>query len=141
VPRLECGNCGAVRQAAVTFADDYRQHTRHFERYALELSREMTISAVARHLGVSWDLVKDIQKRNLGKKYARPRLKDLRFLAIDEIHVSKKRGYLTVVMDLEAGAIVHVAKGRNAACLGPFFRSLKASRAKIEAVAIDMSKA
>jgi transposase len=141
VPRLECVECGAVRQAAVTFADEYRQHTKSFERYALDLSREMTISAVARHLGVGWDLVKDIQKRHLGKKYARQRLKDLRLLAIDEIHVSRKQGYLTVVMDLESGAVVHVAKGRNAACLSPFFRRLKASRARIEAVAIDMSKA
>ena len=32
VPRLGCVNCGAVRQAEVTFADEYRQHTRSFER-------------------------------------------------------------------------------------------------------------
>jgi len=36
-----------------------------FERYALELSRRMTIKDVARHLSVSWDIIKDIQKRNL----------------------------------------------------------------------------
>ena len=141
VPRVECCACGAVRQVTVSFADEYRQHTRSFERYVLDLSEEMTILAVARHLEVSWDLVKDIQKRNLEKKYARPRLKDLRLLAVDEIHVSKKRGYLTVVMDLETGAVVHVVKGRNAACLDPFFRRLSASRAVIEAVAMDMSKA
>jgi transposase len=34
---------------------------------------------------VSWDVVKDIQKRDLSRRYARPKLKGLRRIAIDEI--------------------------------------------------------
>src|SRR5262249_35427412 len=85
IPRVECRACGAVRQVKVPFADPRRSYTRSFERYVLELSRSMTIQDVARHLDVGWDLVKDIQRRDLSRRFARPKLKHLRYLAIDEI--------------------------------------------------------
>ena len=65
VPRVECRACGVVRQVAVTFADPRRSYTKAFEGYVRELSRRMTIRDVAAHLGVGWDLVKDVQKRDL----------------------------------------------------------------------------
>jgi hypothetical protein len=49
-----------VRQVKVRFADERKGYTRAFERLVLEFSRHMTIRAVARYLGVSWDLVKEI---------------------------------------------------------------------------------
>src|SRR5688572_14343614 len=63
IPRVECRACGAVRQVEVPFADPRRSYTKSFERYALELSRRMTIRDVALHLDVSWDTIKDIQRR------------------------------------------------------------------------------
>jgi transposase len=74
VPRVECRACGVVRQVEITFADPRRTYTRAFQRYVLELSRRMTIRDVAAHLGVGWDLVKDIQKRDLSRRFARPKL-------------------------------------------------------------------
>ena len=65
VQRVECRRCGMVRQVKVDFADPRRRYTRSFERYTLDLSRCMTIKDVANHLGVSWDVIKDIQKRFL----------------------------------------------------------------------------
>ena len=53
------------------FADERRGYTHAFERYALELSRHMTIKDVAAHLGVGWDAVKDMQKRNLQRRFAK----------------------------------------------------------------------
>jgi transposase len=141
IPRVECRACGAVRQVEVPFADPRRSYTRSFERYALELSRRMTIRDVAHHLGVGWDLIKDIQKRDLSRRYARPKLKHLRALAIDEIAVARGHRYLTVVMDLESGAVVFVGDGKGADALKPFWRRLRPSGAKIEAVAMDMSGA
>ena len=32
----------------------------------------MTIQDVAHHLGVSWDIVKEIQKRDLSRRFAGP---------------------------------------------------------------------
>lgn len=141
VPRVLCRSCGIIRQAKVGFADDRVSYTRSFERYALELSRSMTIQDVARHLGISWDVIKDIQKRHLQQHYANPKLSQLTQIAIDEIHIGKGQKYVTVVLDLESGAVVFLGKGRGSETLEPFWRRLKRSRAKIAAVAIDMSPA
>jgi transposase len=141
IPRVECTACGAVRQVKVPFAESRRSYTKPFERYALELSRSMTIRDVARHLDVGWDLIKDIQKRDLSRRFAKPKLKHLRYLAIDEIAVAKGHRYLTVVMDLERGAVVFVGDGKGAEALKPFWKRLRPSRARIEAVAMDMSGA
>src|SRR5215217_3521925 len=139
VPRVECQACGVVRQVKIPFADPRRSYTRSFERYALELGRRMTIRDVARHLGVGWDVIKDIQKRDLLRRFAKPKLKHLRHIAIDEIAVRKGHRYLTVVMDLDSGAVVFVGDGKGADALKPFWKRLRPSRAKIEAVAMDMS--
>jgi transposase len=102
IPRIECRSCGLVRQVDVSFADPRRSYTKAFERYALELSRSMTIRDVARHLNVGWDLIKDIQKRDLSRRYAKPKLK-------------------------------------GADALKPFWKRLRPSGARVEAVAMDMS--
>jgi transposase len=141
IPRIECRACGVVRQVDVTFADPRRSYTKRFERYVLELSRRMTIRDVAAHLGVGWDLVKDIQKRDLARRHARPKLKHLRRIAIDEIAVARGHRYMTVVLDLDSGAVVFVGDGKGADALKPFWQRLRPSGAKIEAVAMDMSAA
>src|SRR4051795_12351760 len=141
IPRVECRACGVVRQVPVPFADVRRSYTKAFERYALELGRRMTIRDVAVHLDVSWDLVKDVQKRDLSRRYARPKLKHLRHIAIDEIAVARGHRYMTVVLDLDKGAVVFVGDGKGADALKPFWKRLRPSGAKVEAVAMDMSAA
>jgi transposase len=141
IPRVSCQACGVVRQVEVPFADARRTYTNAFERYALELSRRMTIKDVAKHLGVGWDMIKDIQKRDLSRRYAKPKLKHLRHIAIDEIAIAKGHRYLTVVLDLDSGAVVFVGDGKGAKALQPFWKRLRPSKAKIEAVAMDMSPA
>ncbi len=139
--RIKCRSCGTIRQIKIGFAEENRRYTKQFERYVLELSREMTIQGVARHLNVSWDVVKDIQKRYLGRKFGNPKLKDLRTIAIDEIYLGKRHRFRTLVMDLETGAVVFVGKGKGAAALNPFWKRLGSTKAKILAVAADMSAA
>ena len=48
---------------------------------------------------------------------------------------------MTVVLDLKSGAVVFVGDGKGAAALLAFWKRLRASHAKIEAVATDMSPA
>jgi transposase len=141
IPRVECRTCGIVRQVAVPFADPRRSYSRAFERYALELGRLMTIQDVARHLQVGWDTIKDIQKRDLYRRFRKPRLRKLKQIAIDEIAIGAGHRYLTVVLNLETGAVVFVGEGKGADALDPFWKRLRASRAKVEAVATDMSAA
>ncbi len=101
--------------------------------------RGATIRDVARHLNGGWDLIKEIQKRDLSRRYAKPKLKHLRCIAIDEIAVAKGHRYLTVVMDLTSGAVVFIGDGKGADALKPFWKRLRPSKAKIAAVAMDMS--
>ena len=141
VQRVQCRSCGAVRQVKLGFADERRHYCRAFERYVLELSRRMTILDVARHLQVSWDTIKDIQKRYLLRKFAKPKLKHLKRLAVDEIAVAKGQRYLTIVLDLDSGAVVFVGTGKGAEALDQFWKRLKSCSARIEAVAMDLSAA
>jgi len=141
VHRVECKECKTIRQAEIGFADPRFTYTKALARYVLNLARFMTISDVSKHLGLSWDLIKSIQKRYLEKKYSYPNLNELERIAIDEIYVGK-RGYLTIVLDIESGAVVFVGDGKGSEALEPFWARLRRYRkVKIEAVAIDMSPA
>ena len=141
IPRVACDDCGKTRQVAIGFADQRRTYSKSFARYVLDLSRHMTIKAVAEHLGVSWDVVKDIQKSHLQRRYSKPKLKHLRQIAIDEISTGKGHRYITLVLDLETGVVVYVGRGKGADALEPFWKRLLASHAKVKAVATDMSPA
>ena len=113
VPRVECLACGVVRQVEVPFADPRLSYTSSFERHALEFGRHMTIRDVAVHLGVDWDTIKEVQRRDLRRRFAKPKLKHLRHIAIDEIAAAKGHRYLTLVLDLDSGAVVVVGDGKG----------------------------
>lgn len=141
IPRVECCRCQVVRQVKIAFTDPRVTYTKAFQRYALELLRGMTIQDVADHLGISWDVIKEIQKADLKRRFDRPKLKHLRHIAIDEISVAKGHTYLTIVLDLESGVVVHVGRGKGGDALIDFWTRLRRSGAKVEAVATDMSPA
>lgn len=140
-PRVECRSCGHVRRIDLKIAPPRRWYTRAFERFVLALSKVMTLLDMAKLLGIGWDSAKDILKRHLQRRFARPRLSRLKHIAIDEISLRKGHKYLTLVMDLESGAVVFVGEGRSAEALAPFWVKLKRSRARVRAVATDMSAA
>ena len=141
VPRVHCPKCEITRQVRIGFAEERRQHTRAFARYAVELTRWMTVQDVARHLQVSWDLIKSLKKADLARRFRQPKLRHLKHLAIDEICIGRGHRYRTLVLDLDSGAIVFVGEGKGAAALTPFWKRLKSSAARIRAVAVDMSPA
>jgi transposase len=91
------------------------------------------------HLG--WDTVKDIVKSDLARRYAKVPLKHVRQIAIDENYLGKSGKYVTLVIDLESGRILWVGEGRGGDALKDFWPKLRAAKAKIEAVACDMSAA
>ena len=90
----------------------------------------MTIQDVARHLGISWDAIKEIQKRDLTRRFSRPCLKNVQRIAIDEISVRKGHRYLTVVLDMDTGAVIFVGDGKGGDALDPFWKRLRRARAR-----------
>jgi transposase len=101
----------------------------------------MTIQDVARHLHVSWDTIKAIQASNLQRRFGKPKLHKLQQIAIDEIAIGKGHHYLTVVLNLVSGAVVFVGDGKGVEALEIFWKRLRRARAKVQAVATDMSSA
>lgn len=138
IQRLECKVCGIIMQENLDFADSKKSYTKSFANYVLDLCRLMPISDVVQHTKASWDTVKRIEKKYLKKAYDKPRLKDVRKIAIDEFAVLKGHKYMTAVMDLDTGRVIFVGDGHKAEALEPFWKSLRCSGAKIEAVATDM---
>jgi len=138
---LNCKDCGAVLQESRDVADPRKSYTRSFARYVLDLIRSMTLQAVARHLQVGWDLVKDIVKASLKKRAQCRSWRKVERIAIDEIAIRKGHRYMTVVLDLDTGQVLFTAEGKDHKCLKPFFARLRRAGAKLKAIAVDMSKA
>lgn len=138
--KLRCGNCRRVRTEGQSFVSPYRRHTLRFERAVADLCRHLPIKQVADHFGLTWHVVKEIDKQRLEWEVGTPCYDGLRLLAVDEVAVHKGHTYLTTVLDLETGRIVWVGKGRTEATLAGFFDELtQEQRQSIEAVASDMA--
>ncbi len=140
-PRVECRKCGTVRIIHLPSVVPHKNHTKSFVRTVVDLRKMMTIQDIAAYLGVSTTMIRNIDKQYLRTRYARPRLKDVKLIAIDEISIRKGHTYLTIVLDLESGAIIFVGKGKGETALKPFWKRLRSSGAKVEAAATDMSSA
>jgi len=103
----------------------------------------MSISDIAEYFKVDWRTVKECEKRYLKKKFKTIKLKKVSVIGIDEIYI-KSQGeekYITVVRDLKSGAVLYVGAGKGSDSLAIFAKRLRHSKAKITAIAMDMSKA
>ncbi len=137
--RQSCRRCDRTLQEPIPFTEGKQTYTKRFGRYVVELCGVLSIKLVAGLLGVGWDLVKGIHKRHLGKRLKKRKLGTVRYIAVDEFAVQKGHHYMTVVLDLEAGTILHAQEGKDAAALLPFLRKLRRYGHKPKAVAMDMS--
>jgi transposase len=139
IPRLFCRNCGSIRQVHLKFADPKKHYTHSLERFVIDLCRVMTLQDVAALTGLTWDTVKDIDKGYLKGKYQAVSLKDVRYIAIDEVYLGRKRKFITIVMDLESGRVIHVGRSKGKDALNGLWERLKRCNANILAVATDMA--
>jgi len=111
--QLQCRACGSLKLKPLIISFPKKQWTKSLGRYVVGLLKRETVEDVARHLGMSWDTVKEIHLRELKHKYKKRKLKQLRYLGVDEISVRRGHRYLTVVVDLETGEVVWVGKGEK----------------------------
>jgi Transposase and inactivated derivatives len=141
VQRLACKSCGSIRQEHVHFVTGKHSYSNKMARYVVELSRIGTIKDVANLLYLSWDTVKEIQKKYLYRHYNNPNFKGVRYVGIDEFAVAKGHIYKTIVVDLETGRIIYLGDGKSSDALNGFWEKVKKTGIKIEAVATDLSAA
>ncbi len=146
VHRLYCPACATTHYEQLPFLPSPTARvTRQMERTIIELRHKMSITDLAEHFGLSWHCVKTIEKRALEKKYAKVRLKDVRRIGIDEIyvfrHAQSDEKYVTVVRDIDTGAVLEVARGKGATALFEFSHRIRKFSRKIVMVCMDMSNA
>lgn len=130
------------RMEHLDFVGTGRGYTHRFCRFVSQLCRHVSIDAVARYTGLTWRTVKAMDQRILEADLPDidpGALTGLHYLGVDEVARAKGHDYLTVVYNLETGALVWVTEGRSKAGLLEFYDALSEECANnIKAVAMDM---
>lgn len=137
--KVWCRQCSQVAVEDLELFDPYQRVTRRLARAVHELCKVMTVSDVARHYGLDWKTVKNIDKAFLEDQYGQTDYEGLRLLAVDEIAIKKGQQYMTVVIDYVTGRVVWMGKDRKKETLDAFFAGMSdEQKARVEAVAMDM---
>jgi transposase len=138
IPRVKCPDHG-VHQISVPWAEDTSRFTALFEALVISWLHEASFAGVARQLRLSWDQVSGIQDRAVRRGLARRSLMSPRCIGVDETSFQKRHEYVTSVVDIDAGVVLHVADGRTQSALDGFYQMLgEDGCTAIEAVAMDM---
>jgi transposase len=138
VPRVECGTHG-VKQLRVPWAEPGSQFTALFERLAIDLLRECSITGAGGLLRISWDEGWGIKARAVKRGLARRSPDVVGRIGVDEKAIAKRHRYLTIVADLEQSRVLYLADDRKQESLDGFWPTLTpAQRDGITAVAMDM---
>ena len=142
VHRIYCHRCHGRSMEHIPFLSHSKARlTKSFERTILEIRKHMSIRAVSKYFRLRWHTVKEQEKRLLKKKFSRICASQVKIIGVDEIHVSRTAAqkFITVIRDLESGAVLYVGDGKGIAALDGALKILKKS--KLKAVAMDMSNA
>ena len=140
VPVVRCPEHGTQR-VAVPWAEKYARFTRLFERLAIDVMLECSITGACGILGVSWDEADGIKQRAVQRGLARKVPAVMPRLCVDEKGMGQGQNYLTVVAQVTAQrtTVEYVAEGRSQASLDAFWDALTAEQlAGVEAVGMDM---
>jgi transposase len=138
VPRVECATHG-VRQIRIPWAEPGSQFTALFERLAIDLLRECSLTGAGRLLRITWDEAWGIKGRAVKRGLARRSAEVVAHVGVDEKAIAKRHRYLTLVADLDRNRVLYVADDRKQDSLDGFWPTLTpAQRAGITAVAMDM---
>lgn len=123
--KRRCVDCEYNWWPKIPFADGKQRMTHSFKDYALDLLRFGTIQDVAKHLGVSWDVIKELHKNFLRKEYAEIYLSDVQHISIDEFSIAKRHKYMTIFVNIPTGRIIHAVEGRKVKDIKAFLNELK----------------
>lgn len=138
VPRVSCPDHG-ILTVRVPWAEDSSRYTVLFESHVIDLLLDMSISAVARHIRLSWTAVDGIMQRAVDRGLDRRSRVAPVHLSVDETSYQKRHEYVTVVSDQTSGAVLYVADDRSKESLAGYFASLTDSeREGIRSVSMDM---
>jgi len=139
--RLQCPRCGPTVEV-VPWLDRYQRMTTRLAEAIARLAMVLPIKHVAQWFAVSWDTVKQIDKRALTARVGPVDLTGVRQIAIDEFAIQKGHRYATTIVDALTSRVLWVGRGRGREDIRPFFRLLgPAGCAQLEVAVMDMSQA
>lgn len=135
---VDCPSCG-VHEIALTMARRYARGTRRFEYWLFQLTKDMTVKAVAELAQVDRRAIRDAEVRYTVGLLRKRDLDHITALGIDEVSEKKGHRYLTLVTDIVQRRVIWVGRGRDRAVLEKFFRWFGPERTgRIRCVVIDM---
>lgn len=139
VPRCKCGKCRAVRQMEVPWAEPKVTYTTRFETVAIEKMSQMSLSAVARELKVTWRLLDYIVDRKVKMYLDKMDLSWLKRIRVDETSAKKHHRYITIITDVDTGRIVFICKGKNKNTIKEFVSWLESHGGRRENITLVSS--
>ena len=134
VHRLYCRSCKSRELEHIPFLSHPKARmNKALERTILELRPHMSLRALAGYFHLRWHTVKELEKKLLKKRFSRIQTAHIKAIGIDEIHVGNGKAdsqYLTIVRDLNSGAVIHVGEGKGIPALDGDLKKLKKSKKK-----------
>jgi transposase len=139
VYRVKCPDCG-VKVEKVPLLPSKAPFSKRFEDAVGQACEGASARQVARQFAMAESTVRAIDQRYLERWAAARRKSPLRQMGVDEIYLSKKQKFVTVVCNLENGEPLWFGRDRKKETLDTFFREqLSASQRRgIEAACVDM---
>jgi len=139
VPRIKCPTHGTRQVKKQPWTEARSRFTLLFERLAIDVLKEATVRGATRILRIRWDEAWHLMQRAVERGL---RAKDKRVperLGVDEKAISKWAHYITLVCDLDAATIEHVAEARRMESLDGYFLGFSTAQFEgIRAIAMDM---
>ncbi len=149
--RCRCSKCGHCQDQPVPFKSSGHMITRKLEEYTEALLEEGgTLKSAAEITGLGKNVVKEIDKQRLERYYVEPGKdgrrvlkkpeRQARILGIDEFLLHEGHQYATVIIDMDTGVILWIAKGRKKEVVYGFIEHVGLEwMSKVEAVSCDMN--
>ena len=144
LPRVKCGHCGKVTQVEVPWARPGIGFTLLMDALILTLAQKLPVSAIAKMFWVSENRIWRAINVHVASARDSVSYQEVKALGVDEKHVGKRLGYLTVFDDPIARRVIGTVEGRKAATFKTFkvdFVAHEGQPEAIEYVSMDMSKA
>ena len=143
VHRLYCSHCKTRETEHIPFLSHPKARmSKALERTILEMRQYASVQDIAKHFHLRWHAIKELEKKLLKKRYSHIQTAHIKAIGIDEIHVGNGKAdsqYLTIVRDLNSGAVIHVGEGKGIPALEGALKKLKKS--KLRVVTMDMANA
>lgn len=148
--QMLCPYCGCTKMQGIPFKDENHFVTKELRTYIEDLlkTNKFTNKDIATITGVNRNIIKEIDKERLMKKYTVDGLgKELfkpeqqaRYLCIDEFKLHDGYKFATHIIDYETGHILWIAEGKKKQVVYDFIEHVGLEwMSKVIAVACDMN--